>query len=551
MNKGLIWFGPISVVAFVLILAVMYGLVGNIGDLGPSGEQPEMNFVHNVQTFPSGVGDVQNGQIQLINKPSFPTGIGNGQIQLIKQNNSFPAGIGNDQIQLIKQNQIQTPYLGINIGEVPEAVARELKIPVGTGVYVKSIITESPSEKAGIKTGDIVLRFDHQPITSHEQIGRTLKTKKAGDVVKLVINRNGKKKSFHVKLESVPADIVPAAAALKKPSWMGADIQDIDAVIRMQFKLPNKDGVIISYVTPNSPAETAGLKVGDVIERFGGTRIRDVKQMRDLILGSQSGQQAMLTVFRNGETLSLPVIMGQQVATKETIPFLGPADMAIEGTWIGMDVTELLPEDASALGLPPSTKGILVNDVESPPATMIGFQTGDVIIAINSIPTPDMKGFVKATEKQSSAVVDLLRGNRHIFMSVPPPGYTQQGSKINNVIDNKVKQVAVTTQVNGIIAISSESPDLNAAIPQDINQSPYLILVDLNKNSYATVSMNGGNSLSNIVGQYNITSLICGNIPVQTANNLSSNGVFIYSGIVGTANDAISLYESGSLTAAR
>ncbi|MBF0396299.1 MAG: PDZ domain-containing protein [Desulfobacterales bacterium] len=549
MNKGLIWFGPISVVAFVLILAVMYGLVGNMGDIGPSIEQPEMNFVHNIQTFPSGIGDTQNGQIQLINKPSFPAGIGNDQIQLINKP-SFPAGIGNDQIQLIKQNQIQTPYLGVNVGEVPEAVARELKIPVGTGVYVKSIIAGSPAEKAELKTGDVVLRFDHKPVTSHEQIGRTLQNKKVGDVVKLVVNRNGKEKSFHVKLESTPNDIVPAAAALQKPSWMGADIQDIDAVIRMQFKIPNKDGVIISYVAPNSPAEKAGLKVGDVIERFGGTRIRDVKQMRSLILGSQVDQQVMLTIFRNGENISLPVIMGQQIAVKETIPFLGPADMAIEGTWIGMDVTELLPEDASAFGLPPSTKGVLVNDVESPPATMIGFQTGDVIIAINNIPTPDMKGFVKATENQSSAVVDVLRGNRHIFMSVPPPGYTQQGTKINNMIDNKVKQVATTAPV-GPIAISTEAPDLNAAISQDVNQSRYLILVDLNKNSYATVSINGANSLLNIFGQYNITAFICGNIPIQTAKELSSKGVFVYSGIVGTANDAISLYESGSLTAVR
>ncbi|UCG80416.1 MAG: hypothetical protein JSV60_10730, partial [Desulfobacterales bacterium] len=126
MKKSMIWLGPITVLAFVVVLTVMYGWVGSINSIGHerretpdvkpanqlqlqahpdnladrrTGQQAqEGQLVHHGQ-FPSGIG---NGQIQLINKPKFPSGIGNGQIQLINKP-KFPSGIGNGQIQLINK----------------------------------------------------------------------------------------------------------------------------------------------------------------------------------------------------------------------------------------------------------------------------------------------------------------------------------------------------------------------------------------------------------------------------------------------------------------
>ena len=308
--------------------------------------------------------------------------------------------------------------------------------------------------------------------------------------------------------------------------------------------------MIVSHVAKDSPAETAGLRKGDIIRRFGATRVRDVKQLQSLILGSQPGQMVQATLLRNGRHETVEVSLSRTPPnTAQGVPFIGPADVAIEGTWIGMDVTELSAGDASAFGLPAGTRGILVNDVESPPATTVGFQTGDVITTVNGSPTQDMKQFETATKKQSSAVVDVIRGNKHLLISVPPPGFTQQGTKLNIGLNNKMRQVAMARPMGDRLGIFSSGPDLDGQVVGDMNNHPYIILIDFNNNSYAAMGSNNLNNLPEVFRQYNITGLVCGNISRDRANTLTSQGVMIYAGVVGTAMDAIELYENNRLVA--
>ena len=568
MNNKWIWLGPATVLAFIVILAVMYGLVGSEDSVGhETREPPEANTAARVQPdnladgqagqveqggrlvhhgqFPVGIG---RNQIQLINTPTIPMGVGNGRIQLINTP-TIPMGVGNGQIQLINQNQVNGPYLGLNLGEVEPAVADAVKLPQGTGVYVKAVVGMSPAQKAGIKAGDVLLKCNHKAVSTPEQVGRILATRKAGDVIKLVVNRNGRKKSFHVKLENPPMGL--DVGAVQNPVWMGADIQDIDAVMKIRFNLPDTRGVIVSHVAPDSPAAGAGLLTGDVIRRLGGTRIRDVQQFQSLIVDAQPGQRVQLTVLRNGRLHAVAVSLSRKpVGTAAAaIPFLGPADVAIEGTWIGMDVTELSAGDGSALGLPAGTRGILVNDVESPPATTVGFQTGDVIVSVNGIPTPDMKQFETATQRQSGAVVDVIRGNRHFFISVPPPGFTQQGTQLNTAMGNKMRQVAMTRPLGGRVAIFASGPNIDAGVTGYSPGAAYIILVDFANQSFAVLPPGSLNPLDAGLHQYGVSALIGSDIDRNAAGVLASQGVAVYAGVTGTVMDAVGLYETNRLVA--
>jgi len=425
-------------------------------------------------------------------------------------------------------------------------VRAELNIPQGTGLYVNDVVDASPAQKAGVQKGDVLLKCAHKPVNSPEAVGRILATLKAGDAVKLLVNRDGRKKSFHAKLENAPLGL--NAGAIQNPVWMGADIQDVDAIMKIRFNLPDKRGVIISHVAKGSPALTAGLRSGDVIRRFGATRILDVKQMQSLILKAQPGQKVTLTILRDGRQNSLNVVMERHTTAAGRVAFLGPADVAIEGSWIGMDVTELSAGDASALGLPAGTRGILVNDVESPPATMVGFVTGDAIVAVNGQPTMDMKQFETATQKQSGAVVDVIRGNKHLFISVPPPGFTQQGTPLNGGM-NKMRQVALTRPATGKLGVLSSGPGLNSLVSGNLRNGFYLVLVDFTNSSYAILGPNELDPLSDVMKQYNVTRLVCTDISRNTAGALGTIGVRIYAGVTGPTLDAIGLYERHQLVA--
>ncbi|MEE8399102.1 MAG: PDZ domain-containing protein [Desulfobacterales bacterium] len=543
MNKGLLWFGPVTVLAFVIVLTVMYGWVGEMKTLGPEPpEKPDLNLTAQMQVPPPSATGGQMGQ--LVHHGQFPTGIGQSQIKLINAPGSrIPMGIGQGEIRLIAGKQAQ-PYMGIALGAVDPAVANELKLPPDTGAYVTAVVDTSPAQKVGIRKGDVLLRCDHKNVSSPQQVGLILAGKKAGKVVKLVVNRNGRKKSFHVKLENAPMGISPGV--IKEPVWMGADIQDVDMVMKIRFNLPDNRGVIISNVAPNSPAKAAGLNPGDVIKQFNARPVKDVTHLQDMILKSKPNEIVPLTILRGGMEQSLNVSLVQHTPAGATrLPFIGPADIAIEGSWIGMDVTELSADDAAAFGLPAGTRGILVNDVESPPATTVGFQTGDVIVGVNGAPTPDMKQFETATRKQSSAVVDVIRGNRHFFISVPPPGFTQQGTNVNTRPKQQIMQVAMAQPLGGRLGIFSSGPHLNAFVAGDTGTLPYLILVDPSRNTYASLGPESLGNLPDVIRQQQVTSLVCSSISPATANALTAQGVNIYQGAATTTViDAIRMVQA-------
>jgi len=527
MNKSLI-LAPISVMAFVIVLLMMYTWVGNMpSESLVMSERPEMNLVHQTQPFSSGLG----------------TGPGS-QMQLIQQNTTFPSGIGHSQIRLINQNQTSV-YMGLDLTELTAALARELNIPPKSGVYIRSIVPDSPAMKAGIKTGDVLLKCNHQPVTAREQVSRALTAKKAGDVIKVLLSRNGHKKSFHVKLATKPNGIKQVAATTI-PVWLGADIQDIDTIMKMQFKLTDQKGVIVSHVAPKSPAAISGLITGDVIRRYNGTRIRNVNQFQLLVLKGQPGDQATLSVLRNNKLIAVSVTLGQHSPTAKKIPFISPADIAIEGTWIGMDVSELSANDATTLNLPASTRGILVNDVESPPAMTLGFQTGDVLTAINGVPVPDMKAFVAASKHQSGAVVDVIRGNKHFFMTVPPPGYTRQGTQLKTGTQHFQKVALNTPLKTNRLAVLVVQPELNASVANAMN-NPFIILVDMNKQAYAVLNPVAPDQLYATLQHYQVNAVICGGIDRQTSGYINTGGIVVYSGVVGSAQNAIKMFSESKL----
>src|SRR5712692_9193923 len=82
-------------------------------------------------------------------------------------------------------------YLGVNLAEIDADRARELKLKETYGVEITRVAEGSPAEKAGLKSGDVVLEYNGQRVEGMEQFGRLVRETPAGREVKLVISRNG------------------------------------------------------------------------------------------------------------------------------------------------------------------------------------------------------------------------------------------------------------------------------------------------------------------------------------------------------------------------
>ena len=111
-----------------------------------------------------------------------------------------------DVIEQLKDHQnVKRPFIGISGEAISSEVAELYSLP--KGVSVKSVIKDSPAEKAGIKKGDIITKIEGKEITSVPELNRIKNTHKIGDVVTLTLLRSGKEEDVQVTLEEEPKDI--------------------------------------------------------------------------------------------------------------------------------------------------------------------------------------------------------------------------------------------------------------------------------------------------------------------------------------------------------
>ena len=106
-------------------------------------------------------------------------------------------------------------------------------------------------------------------------------------------------------------------------SYLGVFVAEVDAERAKALKLPDENGVEITRVEHDSPADKAGLRAGDVVLSYNGEKIEGMEQFRRMIRETPPGRHAVLTVFRNGTTQTIKAVIGAMKA--QTFIFHGNA----------------------------------------------------------------------------------------------------------------------------------------------------------------------------------------------------------------------------------
>jgi serine protease Do len=175
-------------------------------------------------------------------------------------------------------------------------------------------------------------------------------------------------------------------------------------------------GVTIASVTPNGPAESAGLKVGDTITAVDGKKIKSGDELVNDISGRKPGSKASVTYVRNGKEDKASVtiadrekLFGNSDQEDEQASNNKPADSKL-----GLSVKSLTPQIAEQLDVP-ANKGVLVQDVKPGSfAEDVGLQRGNIILEINRKPVNSEEEFrnAQSTLKSGQDVVFLVRDGR-------------------------------------------------------------------------------------------------------------------------------------------
>jgi len=208
--------------------------------------------------------------------------------------------------------------------------------------------------------------------------------------------------------------------------YLGVLIQDVDRNLAESFGLDHPRGALVARVLPDSPADKAGVKTGDIILEFDDRRLMNSSQLPPLVGSSKVDGKSKVKVLRAGNELEIMVQLAEL-----------PGDDAESGSRelskreqthserLGLQVSELTDEQREQLGLSGKNGGVLVEKVGAGPAREAGVSDGDVILMLNGISI----GSVKALEKQigdlepgRSVAVLVHRRDSPIFLALRVPG---------------------------------------------------------------------------------------------------------------------------------
>lgn len=218
---------------------------------------------------------------------------------------AIPTSLARDVMEnLIKDGRVTRGYLGIMIQNVTPALAKEFNLKDTRGALVGDVTPKSPAEKAGLKSGDIILNFNGKQVTDSTHLKLEVARAKPGETVPVKVLRDGSAKTFEVAVKELPGSEPMAknkdGQSDDNGTLNGVGVADLDNGARQQFRVPSQvNGVVVTDVDPNSVSAEAGLQPGDVIQEINRKPVRSAEEAVKLTENVKD-KTTLLRVWRDG-----------------------------------------------------------------------------------------------------------------------------------------------------------------------------------------------------------------------------------------------------------
>jgi serine protease Do len=203
-------------------------------------------------------------------------------------------------------------WLGVQIQEISPEIAASLGLSddQAKGALVADVVKGSPADKAGLRIGDVVVGFNETTLTEMPQLAHMVAALRPGERTVLHIIRDHHPDDITVDIGTLKADDqVVASGGTKKsepPGRLGLGLAALTPEARDHFQIDKAvEGVVVTRIKPGSPADDAGVEVGDVIEQIDGHPVKGVREALELL--RSEGKEILLLDHRHGSNMFVAV----------------------------------------------------------------------------------------------------------------------------------------------------------------------------------------------------------------------------------------------------
>ena len=210
--------------------------------------------------------------------------------------------------EIIKNGKVTRAYLGIVPQDVTPSIAKAMGVKEVGGALVSDVSADSPAERAGLKRGDIIVDVNGKPVTDSNQLRMNISMMHPDARVTLKVRRDGSEREMSVNLAELPTQeaSVEKGSQGSKNSFSGVSVEDLDRETVRQLGLPaGATGVVVTRISPSSPAADSGLRKGDVIQEVNRQPVRNTADFERAMRNSKD--ESLLLVNRQGHTMYVAV----------------------------------------------------------------------------------------------------------------------------------------------------------------------------------------------------------------------------------------------------
>lgn len=201
--------------------------------------------------------------------------------------------------QIIDKGSVTRGFLGVSLQPVDKDIADAFNLPKPEGALISEVIKDSPAERAGLKSGDIIIEYNGVPVKSLQGFRNEISLMHPGSAVSLKVNRKG-------QILTVPVSLGTAGTAQNSPSALlqkwGMEVEVLSPDLARQLGYSQKEeGVVITKVKPGSVAAQAGLRPGFLIQAVNHKKVTTVDEFNESI-GSAENKRLLLLIRHGNMT---------------------------------------------------------------------------------------------------------------------------------------------------------------------------------------------------------------------------------------------------------
>jgi serine protease Do len=216
--------------------------------------------------------------------------------------------------RMLRDGRFRQAYIGIRTEQVTQDMAAALDMARPVGSIVAAVRLGEPAEAAGLRAGDVVLRYDNQPVADDRALLRDIVRSRIGEAVSIIVLRDGCEMTVKVTPSAWPEPVSALSNAASKPAVLvpgdlGLSLSSLTADLRARRGLQmQRGGVLVDAVVAGTDAFDRGVTAGDLILRVQAAEVGSPREVQAAIDAARATHKAMVVVLVLGkdEQLSGP-----------------------------------------------------------------------------------------------------------------------------------------------------------------------------------------------------------------------------------------------------